>query len=79
MQILTNKTVKTRKKHYCHGCGTQYETGTPMRYISTVDDGVMSTAYWCEKCEEILSKLEPWQLEDGFAFGELAEMYSGKG
>ena len=71
MDQLTLKTVKTRKPHNCWGCAKKYPAGTGMTYSVSVDQGDFSAAYWCEDCEEILNKLEPWQLEDGFAYGDI--------
>ncbi len=73
MDQLTLKTVKTRKPHKCWGCAKEFPAGTLMTYSVSVDQREFSAAYWCKECEEILKSLEPWQLEDGFAFGELLE------
>lgn len=73
MTQLTLKTVKTRKSHKCWGCVKEYPSGTEMTYSVAVDQGYFSTAYWCKECEEILDKLEHWETEEGFAFGELKE------
>lgn len=71
MDQLTLKTVKTRKPHKCWGCTKEYPAGTEMTYSVSVDQGEFSAAYWCEKCEDFMRTLEPWQLEDGFNFGDL--------
>jgi len=73
MDQLTLKTVKTRKSHNCWGCAKEYPAGTEMKYSVAVDGGDFSSCYWCDDCEEILSRLDHWMLEEGFVFGELVE------
>ena len=73
MDQLTLKIVKTRKPHKCWGCGKEYPAGTRMKYSVTVDQGDFNSSYWCDSCEEILSKLKSLEYEDGLAFGELKE------
>ena len=71
MDQLSLKIVKIRKPHKCWGCTKEFPVGTEMKYSVIVDQGEFSSTYWCEKCEEFLDTLEYWQLEDGFAFGDL--------
>ena len=73
MDQLTLKTVKTRKPHNCWGCAKEFPAGTEMTYSVSVDQREFSSCYWCKDCEEILNSMEPWEYEDGFAYGELIE------
>ena len=73
MTQLSTKTVMTRKPHNCWGCTKELPAGSEMVYSTSVDQGEFTSAYWCDDCEEVLKDLEYWQLEDGFAFGELRE------
>lgn len=73
MNIIRQGTVKTRKVHYCHGCTKEIPKDADAIRVVCVDGGSINVAYWCEDCDDLLNNLEPWQLEDGFAFGELKE------
>lgn len=70
-----SKKVKTRKIHRCWGCMTVYPAGELMSKVSTVDRGRFSNGYWCSTCELVIDELEDWQKEDGFAEGDIKDMY----
>ena len=55
MDILSDKTVKTRKKHNCSACGRVFDKGTQMRTQVNTLDGIQT---WreCPTCTELLSK-----------------------
>lgn len=55
MDILSNKIVKTRKKHNCSACGRGFEKGTQMRIQVDAFDGI---GVWreCPTCTKLLSK-----------------------
>lgn len=70
MEFLTDKKVKTRKSHVCHGCASSYPAKTEMRYVTSKDGGEISSAYWCKTCEEIMDKTWDYtDREDGVEFG----------
>ncbi len=75
METLDNKTVKTRKAHQCWGCAEVFPKGTKMGYVTSVDSGEFSHAYWCDTCGNIISNMTYWETEDGFNLGELKEEY----
>jgi len=77
MDQLSLKTVKIRKPHKCWGCTKEFPIGTTMTKSVTVDQGEFSSCYWCKECENFLSTLKDWELEDGIAFGELKELIDG--
>jgi len=55
MDILSDKIVKTRKKHNCCACGRVFDKGTMMRTQVNTMDGIQT---WreCPTCTELLSK-----------------------
>ena len=55
MDIISDKIVKTRKKHKCSACGRIFEKGTKMRTQVNTLDGIQT---WreCPTCQELLSK-----------------------
>lgn len=55
MYILSDKIVKTRKKHMCNACGRLFDKGTQMRTQVNTLDGIRT---WreCPTCTELLSK-----------------------
>lgn len=74
MDILTNKVVKTRKCHLCHGCGKSYDKGTKMRYTTSVDAGDISSAYWCKTCDIVIDTVyDYFDLQDGIGFCEVRD------
>ena len=55
MNILSDKIVKTRKKHMCNACGRMFEKGTKMRtQVNTFDK--IATWRECPTCTELLNK-----------------------
>ena len=55
MDILSDKVVKTRKKHNCSACGRLFKKGTKMRTQVNTFDGI-GTWRECPTCEELLRK-----------------------
>ena len=55
MDVLSDKIVKTRKKHNCCACGRVFGKGTMMRTQVNTMDGIQ---IWreCPTCTELLSK-----------------------
>ena len=54
MDILSDKIVKTRKKHNCCACGRVFDKGTQMRTQVNTLDG-LQTWRECPTCQELLS------------------------
>lgn len=74
MDILTNKVVKTRKPHRCWGCANLYESGTKMRYTTSVDAGEISSAYWCKTCDKLIDQTyDYFDLQDGIDIGSVRD------
>lgn len=74
MDILTDKKVKVRKAHICHGCAKSYEKGEVMRYTTSVDAGEINSAYWCQTCDKLIdSTYDYFELQDGIEFGSVRE------
>ena len=72
--ILTNKIVITKKPHRCWGCLRMFPINTAMGYISTAGFGTVIGSYWCNTCQEVLSK-EDYQYGDEIGAGELIDNY----
>ena len=55
MDIVSDKIVKTRKKHICNACGRIFGKGTMMRTQVNTLNGIQT---WreCPTCTELLSK-----------------------
>lgn len=74
MDILTDKKVKTRKAHVCHGCAKSYPPKTEMRYVTSKDGGNIDSAYWCKTCDEVIDKTMDYvDLENGIGFGDIRD------
>lgn len=74
MHILTDKKVTTRKPHVCHGCIELYPPKTKMRYTTSVDGGIVVSAYWCQTCDEVIEKTyDYFDLQDGIGLGEVKD------
>ncbi|MDA3939619.1 MAG: hypothetical protein PF693_09950 [Spirochaetia bacterium] len=71
MDQLSLKIIKIRKPQKCWGCAGEFPVGTELTRSVIVDQGEFSSDYWCNECEALLNSLELWQLEEGFAMGEL--------
>lgn len=54
MDIISDKIVKTRKKHMCSACGRVFDKGIQMRTQVNTFDGIIT---WreCPTCTELLS------------------------
>jgi hypothetical protein len=76
MDYLENKKVVTRKPHYCWGCAEFFDIGSSMQFVKSVDGGSIHRTYWCDTCLKKLDELEDFQIEDGFAYGELKEYFA---
>ncbi len=68
MDVLSWKTVKTRKPHRCFGCGKEYPYGSIMLYGTFADNGFIYKNYWCNICNEWCERhdkpLEAHRCED---------------
>lgn len=67
MDILSDKKVKTRKKHHCFMCCRNFDKGTIMqRQVNTYDE--IGAVYTCLACNELQDYIEPedhmWWEED---------------
>ena len=67
MECLSQKIVKTRKPHHCHGCGDLFQPGSLLDRVVYVDDGLIASFYWCYPCKSFYHDSE---IEDGISFGE---------
>ncbi len=72
MDVLKDKSVKTRKPHRCWGCRGEIIAGSVAQYQVTVDSGEFLTAYYCAVCIEYMSRLI-FDGDDGICEGELKE------
>ena len=66
---ISSNVVKIRKPRKCWGCTKEQPIGTQMNKCVTKDDDIVS-AYWCSDCEKIIGKMEDWERQDGFEYGE---------
>ncbi len=71
MSYISSKRVKTRKEHYCFGCGKVFPKGTEMESHTDADGGSIYTTYLCDKCIEYLERNKDI---DEFCFGELKDL-----
>jgi hypothetical protein len=69
-ECLSEKKVKTRKPHRCHGCTQAYPAKSEMTLSVNVGDGEIYTLYFCENCMEYIR-----DHPDYFKHGE--EIYPG--
>lgn len=69
IEVIGQKTVKTRKDHVCFGCGRNFPQGNLMERSCVVDNGLW-TCYLCLTCKKISASLK---YGDEFGFGELRE------
>lgn len=65
MIILTDKEVKTRKKHRCFTCLLRYPAGTLMSYQSNIYEDQIGSNYTCKGCKALMSEYRDVFLEDG--------------
>ena len=72
MNILADKSVKTRRAHRCHGCKGEIVAGSVAQYQVTVDNGEFWSGYFCNVCIEYMSRLI-FDDDDGICEGELKE------
>lgn len=70
-QIITERTVVTRKPHRCHGCAHKFEAKTQMVYTAESNEGDFCDFYWCMRCHEFLKTLTGDDIGDGFYMGDL--------
>lgn len=63
-----------RKPHVCWGCLRKFPVGTKMGYTSCADAGTVTSGYWCDTCQEVLSK-EDFDYNDEIGAGELIDNY----
>jgi RNase P subunit RPR2 len=58
MDILSDKTVTTRKPHICHQCLRRFEPGTKMHSQTNTYDGIC-TIRTCLTCIELIDYIDP--------------------
>lgn len=71
--VLTDKIVKTRKEHVCWGCGEKFEKGISLRFVKSIDSGVISSSYWCRICDVTALEHHDWN-DDGFQFAVVKDL-----
>lgn len=74
-QHISERVVKIRKVHLCHGCGRRYSPGQSMKYLVGANDGDFHASYWCPICDEYMKTDSfSWSnYDDGMGFGDLME------
>lgn len=55
MNVLSDKTVVTRKKHRCNACGRMFEAGTKMSRQTIASEGTIYNWYACPTCDELMA------------------------
>lgn len=63
-ECISEKKVKTRKRHRCHGCLSIFPAKTEMISSVNTDGGEIYTLYFCKDCYEYIEKY-PKEFEDG--------------
>ncbi len=76
IDILEDKIVKTRKDHNCWGCAEVISKKTNVKMVCSAEEGEITRTYWCDDCVYILSEIDNYDKEDGFAYGELIQIYN---
>lgn len=66
-KTISTKIVKTKKDHFCFGCGRKFESGTEMRRSVVVDYNIWNF-YLCKTCQTVLERDKEIV---SFAFGGL--------
>ena len=54
--ILSEKTVTTRKPHSCFACFRDFPVGSKLVYQSNIIDGDFGAIYVCETCHTLFKK-----------------------
>lgn len=67
--VIATKYVVTRKEHKCWGCGVKFPTKSFMVVTTAINDGEISSTYWCEPCNLFINEHSE-DFEEGIAFGE---------
>jgi len=67
LRLIASNEVKTRKEHYCWGCGREFPKGIEMKTTTCEDLGEIKTVYWCETCALFYTELNE---DTGITFGE---------
>lgn len=68
-EMISSKTVITRKIHSCWGCGFKYPQGTKMQRNTCSNDGKIASSYWCPTCQKYWAR--HLEYGDEIMFGEL--------
>ena len=63
MNILSDKTVKTRKQTFCDACGRKFPAGTKMHKQVNTLDGIQTWTE-CPTCQELLAKHRSFFADD---------------
>jgi hypothetical protein len=71
METLSSKQVKIRKPRRCWGCTIEHSPGTTMTVVNSVDEGRMTSTYWCEVCNQYWNDME-YGGSDEIMFGDFA-------
>jgi hypothetical protein len=63
-ELITSKTVTTRKDHPCFGCGGIIPKGTFLLEQTAIGDSGWYRIRTCKICQLFESKLESWEFEE---------------
>jgi hypothetical protein len=63
-EVIYQKKVKCRKKHTCWGCLKNISVGETATRQTIKEDGVIYSGYSCDICEEVLSKMHWFDIEN---------------
>lgn len=56
IEFISEKIVKTKKTHQCHGCGNLIESGTSNILCQLLVEYVIYRLYYCNDCQLVLKK-----------------------
>ena len=73
MEYISSKYVKIRKPHKCWGCRREFSKGEILHRVTSSDMGKISSIYWCDICNKIISQMDHSDTEDGFMYGEIID------
>lgn len=70
MNVIAETKVKIRKSHHCWGCKIEYQQGTTMIRVVSVDGRTVNSTYWCKTCDDYFAKhRHEIDFDNGFDYG----------
>jgi len=74
VELIVSKKVITRKPHNCWGCRKEYPVGSKLERNVSIDGGEIMIAYFCDDCQDYINNMDSLDAQDGFEYGQIADM-----